>query len=52
MVITASNGRKGLEVLGREQPALIITDFMRPVMDGLDFATAVRGLALISCRSS
>ena len=53
MVVTASNGRKGLEVLGREQPALIITDFMRPVMDGLEFATAVGAfLALISCRSS
>jgi two-component system response regulator VicR len=44
MVVTASNGRKGLEVLNREQPALIITDFMMPVMDGLEFATAVRAL--------
>ena len=44
MVVTASNGRKGLEVLGREQPALIITEFLMPVMDGLEFATAVRGL--------
>ena len=42
MVVTASNGQKGLEVLNREQPALIITDFMMPVMDGLEFATAVR----------
>ncbi|NHW99336.1 response regulator [Pseudomonas koreensis] len=44
MVVTASNGRKGLEVLDRERPALIITDFMMPVMDGLEFATAVRAL--------
>ena len=26
MVVTASNGRKGLEVLDRERPALIITE--------------------------
>ncbi|KAA0977024.1 response regulator [Pseudomonas sp. ANT_H12B] len=44
MVVTASNGQKGLEVLDRERPALIITDFMMPVMDGLEFATVVRAL--------
>ena len=44
MVVKASNGRKGLAVLDRELPALIITDFMMPVMDGLEFATAVRAL--------
>lgn len=44
MVVKASNGQKGLEVLDRERPALIITDFMMPVMDGLEFATAVRAL--------
>ncbi|MNT97302.1 Transcriptional regulatory protein AfsQ1 [compost metagenome] len=41
MVVTASNGQKGLEVLDRERPALIITDFMMPVMDGLECAEAV-----------
>lgn len=44
MVVKAGNGRKGLEVLERERPALIITDFMMPVMDGLEFATAERAL--------
>lgn len=44
MVVKASNGQKGLEVLERERPALIITDFMMPVMDGLEFAKAVRAL--------
>ncbi|MGN8121061.1 response regulator [Pseudomonas sp. 22082] len=44
MVVKASNGKKGLEVLERERPDLIITDFMMPVMDGLEFATAVRAL--------
>lgn len=44
MVVKASNGQKGLEVLDRERPALIITDFMMPVMDGQEFATAIRAL--------
>lgn len=44
MVVKASNGQKGLEILDRERPGLIITDFMMPVMDGLEFATAVRAL--------
>ncbi|MHA6493476.1 response regulator transcription factor [Pseudomonas borbori] len=41
MVVKASNGRKGLEVLDRERPCLVITDFMMPLMDGLEFARAV-----------
>ncbi|MDB6142455.1 MAG: Two-component hybrid sensor and regulator [Pseudomonas sp.] len=48
MVVKASNGQKGLEVLERERPALIITDFMMPVMDGLEFASAVRALPAVS----
>jgi CheY-like chemotaxis protein len=48
MVVKASNGRKGLEVLERERPALIVTDFMMPVMDGLEFATAVRALPSVN----
>jgi CheY-like chemotaxis protein len=42
MTVTASNGKKGLEVLTRERPELVITDFMMPVMDGLEFARAIR----------
>lgn len=42
MVVKASNGRKALEVLDRERPELVITDFMMPIMDGLEFARAVR----------
>ncbi|PZW47339.1 PleD family two-component system response regulator [Pseudomonas sp. URMO17WK12:I2] len=45
MVVKASNGRRGLEVLDRERPELIITDFMMPVMDGLEFARAIRAKA-------
>ncbi|MBA1242376.1 MULTISPECIES: response regulator [Pseudomonas] len=42
MVVKAGNGRKALEVLDRERPSLVITDFMMPVMDGLEFAREVR----------
>ncbi|WP_165665045.1 response regulator [Metapseudomonas otitidis] len=42
MVVKAGNGRKGLDVLDRERPSLVITDFMMPVMDGLEFARAIR----------
>jgi CheY-like chemotaxis protein len=42
MTVTASNGKKALEVLTRERPELVITDYMMPVMDGLEFARAVR----------
>lgn len=48
MVVKASNGQKGIEVLERERPALIITDFMMPVMDGLEFAKAVRAQPAVS----
>jgi CheY-like chemotaxis protein len=48
MVVKASNGHKGLEVLERERPALIITDFMMPVMDGLEFAKAVRAMPSVN----
>jgi two-component system, OmpR family, response regulator VicR len=48
MVVKASNGQKGLEVLERERPSLIITDFMMPVMDGLEFAKNVRALPAVS----
>ncbi|GAC1034719.1 hypothetical protein thsps21_55480 [Pseudomonas sp. No.21] len=45
MVVKAGNGRRGLEVLDRERPALVITDFMMPIMDGLEFAQAIRARA-------
>jgi CheY-like chemotaxis protein len=33
-VFTAMNGRDGLEMLSREQPDLILSDYMMPIMDG------------------
>ncbi|MDB5370085.1 MAG: response regulator receiver protein [Roseomonas sp.] len=45
IVVRASNGRKGLDAFQRDRPALVITDFMMPVMNGLEFARAVKARA-------
>lgn len=41
-VLTAMNGRHGLELLAREQPDLMFLDYMMPVMDG---AAMLRAMA-------
>lgn len=41
-VVTASNGREGLEACGRNRPDLIVTDIRMPVMDGLDMAREIK----------
>jgi len=41
-VARAGNGRKAFDLLDQIRPALIITDYMMPVMNGLEFADAVR----------
>lgn len=41
-VVRASNGRKALDVLQRDRPVLVITDYMMPVMNGLELAEAIR----------
>jgi CheY-like chemotaxis protein len=33
-VVTAVNGRQGLDLLGKRQPDLVLLDFMMPIMDG------------------
>ncbi|RDS82814.1 response regulator [Dyella monticola] len=35
-VTVASNGRYGLDIIRQEQPELIVTDFMMPMMSGLE----------------
>ena len=42
-VLRANNGRKALDVMERERPSLVITDYMMPVMNGLELATAIKG---------
>lgn len=42
-VAAASNGRHALDLLrDGEKPALILSDFMMPIMDGGEFGAAVR----------
>jgi CheY-like chemotaxis protein len=41
-VTVASNGRQALERLELAQPDLVVTDYMMPVMNGLQLARAIR----------
>jgi CheY-like chemotaxis protein len=41
-VLTAANGRRGLERLEENKPDLVISDFMMPLMDGAAMVTAMR----------
>lgn len=36
-IVSASNGKEGLDVFNQEQPILIILDIKMPVMDGIEF---------------
>jgi CheY-like chemotaxis protein len=47
-VASAPHGLKALELVRERRPALIITDFMMPLMTGLELAQAVRADALIA----
>src|SRR5512135_1277401 len=40
-VLTATNGREGLEIATREKPDLIILDILMPEMDGSETAAAL-----------
>jgi len=46
-VVLAPNGRVALERVRERRPALVITDFMMPVMTGLEFAQALQADAEI-----
>src|SRR5215212_873656 len=41
-VVTARNGQEALEVIEKEQPALIITDILMPKMDGFNLVHRLR----------
>jgi CheY-like chemotaxis protein len=40
-VVTASHGRAALQMIRERKPALVITDFMMPLMTGLELAQAI-----------
>ena len=42
-VCTASNGQAALEKVSTFQPDLVITDWMMPLMDGVELITRLRG---------
>jgi CheY-like chemotaxis protein len=41
-VVTARNGQEGLAELERTAPALVLVDYMMPVMDGVQMLQALR----------
>ncbi len=41
-VTTANNGRAALEIVKKSPPQLIISDWMMPEMDGIEFCKAIR----------
>jgi len=41
-VLTAMNGREGLDLLAHEQPGLVLSDYMMPVMDGAALLTKMK----------
>jgi DNA-binding response OmpR family regulator len=41
-VVTASNGKEGLEAVQRERPALVIADIMMPKLDGFGLVHRLR----------
>ena len=41
-VLVASNGREALDILHRETPDLVLTDFMMPFVDGAGLIAAMQ----------
>ena len=41
-VTRAPNGKRAIEMLAQVRPELIITDYMMPVMDGIEMARSIR----------
>ncbi|HDZ55689.1 MAG TPA: response regulator [Pseudomonas xinjiangensis] len=47
-VITAENGREGLQVLANARPDLIITDYMMPEMNGAEMICEIKNNTVLS----
>lgn len=47
-VATAPHGVGALELIRERRPSLVITDFMMPLMTGLELAQAIRADAMIA----
>jgi len=47
-VLIATNGRQALERAAEKKPALVVTDFMMPVMDGAALVKAMAADALLA----
>jgi CheY-like chemotaxis protein len=45
-VLTARNGAEALDLVLAERPALVLTDLMMPVMDGIDLSRRLKEDAL------
>ena len=41
-VMLAQNGQEALELLGTTRPALVLTDLMMPIVDGLALCRAIQ----------
>lgn len=48
LTVTSASARKALDILGRERPDLIITDYMMPGMTRLEFAETVKAREQLS----
>ncbi|MFP5211930.1 MAG: response regulator [Acidobacteriota bacterium] len=44
-VLTAENGREGLDVFERERPSLVLTDIKMPGMDGIEVLKRIKAIA-------
>lgn len=42
-ILTAVNGKQGLQKYGEHRPELVVTDVKMPLMDGLEMMQAIRG---------
>lgn len=47
-VVSAANGKEGLQRAQEDKPALVITDFMMPILTGADLVRGMRALPLLS----